>query len=105
MDYPKESLDGGVYDNYLVHLDENVSYCINILDKKGYILEKDIITSENLVLLLNAIASLLKIHRDTNILNHKDEIIIGDINLEFYRRYIKIDENSLKITINYEFIF
>ena len=101
----KEFIKGGVYDNYIVHLDENVSYCVNILDKDGCIKEDDKSDSDELQLILNAIASLLKIHPHSNVFQKGDEITIGNINIEFCRRYIKVNENDFSIIINYEFTY
>lgn len=105
MELKKEFLKGGVYDNYIVHLDERVSYCINFLDKDGCIRENDETDSDQLQLILNAIASLLKGHPHTNVFSKGDEIIIGDINIEFFRRYIKLNEEDFSIIINYEFVY
>jgi hypothetical protein len=103
MELIEEKLKGGVYDNYLVSLDERVSYSINILNKNEVVDEDNVIDSENLVLLLNAIASIMKSHPHINIFNKGDEICIGNVNLEFVRRYIQIDENDFTLKINYEF--
>jgi len=105
MELKNEILKGGVYDNFIVHLDENVSYCINFVQRNGIIDESGKIDSDGLILLLNAIASLLKINPNTNILNKGDEIIIGNYNIEFFRRYVKVNEDDFKIIINYEFTY
>jgi len=105
MELKNEKLEGGVYDNFIVHINEQVSYCINFVKRNGSIDESDKIDSDGLILLLNAIAALLKINPNTNILNKGDEIVIGNYNIEFFRRYVKIDEETLKMTINFEFTY
>ena len=47
----------------------------------------------------------MRINRDIHILMKGDEIIVGDINLEFYRKYIKIDLETEHITIHYDFTY
>jgi len=105
MEQIKEELKGGDYSNYLVALDSDVSYSVNFVDKDGKLNEFDKISSENLVLILNALATLMRLQMDTKILHKGDEIVIGDLNFTFFRRYIKIDENSFKITIIYDLTY
>ncbi len=102
---PKEELKGGDYSNYIVKINEDVSYCVNIVDNKGIIKENDKIHSSHLIQILEGLATLMKINRDIHILMKGDEIIIGDINLEFYRKYIKIDLGKEHITVHYDFTY
>jgi hypothetical protein len=100
-----EIINGGDLSNYIVRIDDNVSYCINLLDKNGIILDN--IKTDNFVLLtiLEALAELMKINNNFHILMKGDQIIVGDVDLEFYRKFIKIDISNYQTYINYEFKF
>lgn len=100
---PKEQLKGGDYSNYIAKINDYASYCLNIVDKSGIIKEDDSIDSEQLIELLEGLAIFMRINRDIHILMKGDEIIIGDINLEFYRKYIKIDLKTEHVIVHYDF--